>query len=72
MKENIPKLFYSISQDNPDLSSYVCLLKALEGKGMGKRMCEFYFNNLVDEDDYIASDRERLIEDMVRISKPLI
>jgi len=69
---DLSKLFYSISQDNTHLSSYVCLLKTLDGKGVKQKMCEFYFENLVDKADYNKEDKEELIKDLVRVSKPLI
>ena len=70
--EKLSDLFYSIQQDNPHLSSYGCLLKTIDGRGIGKKMCEFYFDSLVEKGDYSKSDRDALIEDMIRISKPLI
>jgi len=70
--ENLAPLFHSIRQDNPNLSSYVCLLRALENKNVGKKMCEFYFTNLVDKADYEKDSKEELIGHLVRVSKSLI
>ena len=67
--EDITSLFFSVQQDNPHWSSYVCLLEAIRGKGYGRKTCEFYFDDLVDRDDYSKRDREGLIQTMLDISQ---
>ncbi len=66
---SIASLFYSIQQDNLGLSSYGCLLKAVANQGLGRKNCEFYFDELVDKDDYTPSIREELISQLVETSK---
>lgn len=67
--EDITSLFYSIQQDNPHWSSYVCLLNAVKGKGLKRKSCESYFDALVDKDDYFKSDREDLIKTLIDVSQ---
>lgn len=72
MNEDIPRLFYSIQGDNPNLGAYCCLMKALENKNVGQRMARFYLRNLVPQDDYAPEMEDQLVDDLVRVSQTLL
>ena len=48
----IEERFNNFKRRYPNLSSYICFAKTIKRKNCGSKTIEFYFNKLVDKDDY--------------------
>lgn len=56
------KQFEEIKIKNPNLSSCMCFVKLVKDKKITTTSLRFYFNTLVDKDDYKGSNKEEIIK----------
>lgn len=66
--KSLERNFNNISAKNPYLSSYMCFAEAVEGRRFSKRIIAFWFNKLVDKDDYDKRDKKELLRQLYPIS----
>lgn len=64
---SIKASFLEVTDKNPDLSSFICFSKAIQGRKFTKRRISRSFNSLVKKDDYFDSKIE-LINHLVELS----
>lgn len=59
--KSIERRFNNIFKKNPYWSSYICFTEAIKGQDFGKQAMAYWFNKLVDKDDYDKSDKKALL-----------
>ena len=69
---SIQRRFSNIQKKNPNLSSYMQFAKAIKGENFSKDTIARWFKKLVDEEDYLQSDKRHLIKHLVSLSNTLV
>jgi len=69
--KSLERRFYNISQLNPVWSSYICFVEALKDQNFSKRIISYYFNRLVEKDDYDRTDKKRILSHLFSITTDL-
>lgn len=59
------KTFKNITEAYPNLSSYMCFVKLVKFGKIKKSTLRKYFNKFVETGDYLKSEKEALIKDLV-------
>ena len=59
--KSLERRFNNISTKNPYLSSYLCFVVAVRDQNFSKKIIAFWFNKLVEKDDYSKQDKKELI-----------
>ncbi|MDD5639280.1 MAG: hypothetical protein PHR47_00540 [Candidatus Pacebacteria bacterium] len=60
--KSLERRFQNIAKRNPNFSSYLCFAKAIEGQQFNKKTIRFWFQRLVDKDDYITKEKGSLLK----------
>jgi len=58
---NLTKRFDRISEENPNLSSFVCFCRAMGTQGYHTDFVLHAFETLVDKSDYRRAEKEEII-----------
>jgi len=67
---SIERRFIKISHKNPHLSSLACFKLAIEGQNFKKRTLYFWFNKLVEKEDYDQKEKRDILQDLVNPKPP--
>ncbi|MFA6159817.1 MAG: hypothetical protein WC678_01875 [Parcubacteria group bacterium] len=67
---SIERRFIKFSQKNPDASSLVNFISATKGQNFKKRALYFWFNKLVEKDDYSKKDKMMIIRGLENLKPP--
>lgn len=67
--KSLNRAFLIQSQQSPNHSSYICLLRAVRGKKLTRRSISSGFDRLVDPDDYDLRDRNSLVAHLYAASQ---
>ena len=59
--KSLERRFKLMEEKNPFHSTYVNFGRAIRGQGFSSKVIEFWFNKLVDKDDYAKSDKKTLL-----------
>ncbi len=59
---NIKSRFEEITKKYPDHSTFVCFGRAVKGQKFSQRFISHYFDELVDQEDYIRSEKKELLK----------
>lgn len=65
---SIQKRFSKISEENPNLSSFICFGRAVEGQRFTKYMIKHWFRILVEKEDYGPADKGTLLKHFYALS----
>ena len=60
--KSLERRFSNISQFNPVWSSYICFVEAVKDQNFSKRIVNYYFNKLVEKDDYAIAEKREIVE----------
>lgn len=63
---SIERRFQKIAHKNPHLSSLTCFSHAIEGQNFQKRTLYFWFNRLVEKEDYGQKEKRRILQELVK------
>jgi hypothetical protein len=58
---SIQMRFKRISEENPNLSSFICFGRAIWGQKFSQPMIKYWFNLLVEKDHYDPKDKIKLL-----------
>ena len=61
----------NIQEKNPCWSSYICFANAVTGQNFTRRSIQFWFNKLVDKNDYSQKDKKDIIIHLTKLNKPI-
>lgn len=67
--KSVQRRFISITESNPDLSSYLCFAKTVKHRNFGYQSIQHWFYQLVEKGDYRRADSITLIEQLCELSK---
>lgn len=67
---SLERRFKIISQKNPHLSSLICFEHATAGQGFQKRTLYFWFNRLVEKEDYDQKEKRRILQELAKPKPP--
>ena len=65
---SIKRRFDIETKQRPFHSSYICFAGAVKRQGFTRKTISYWFNNLVDKDDYQPSDFNSLVSHMCKLS----
>ena len=65
---SLERRFNNIQRLNPYWSSYICFAEAMKEQGFSKRIIQFYFNKLVEKDDYDKADKRQIVKHLISLS----
>ena len=68
--KSLQKRFNNATKRNPFHSSYQCFWLAIVNQKFSKKIILFWFNRLVEKDDYSKKVKNELISQLVLISNP--
>ena len=66
---SIKRRFEQVQKTEPGRSSYTSFAKAISKQGFTKRVLSYWFNKLVDKDDYQSAEKRSLVEHLCHLSK---
>ena len=58
--KSIQARFNKIQEENPNLSSYICFVRTVEGKNYSDERIRFWFNKLVEKQDHLGVPKNDL------------
>lgn len=62
---SVERRFKIIDKKHPDWSSFQCFEMAIAGQGFSKKNLYFWFNKLVEKDDYGKKEKRRHLNDLL-------
>ena len=65
---SLERRFNNLQKYNPCWSSYICFAEAVKGQNFSARIIRFYFNELVEKDDYDKKEKKEIIRHLVWLS----
>jgi len=54
----------------PNFSSYLCFAEVIKHHKYDKEKINYWFNKLVDTDDYARKEKKQIVEYLVKLSNP--
>ena len=66
--KSLERRFNNIARDNPFWSSHTCFAEAIRGQKFTKRVVIYYFNKLVEKDDYDRADKRKVAEYLLSLA----
>lgn len=69
--KSIERRFKGISSRHPFWSSYTCFAEAITGQNFSRESLRYWFNKLVDKNDYAQSDKKAIIAHLEHLNKPI-
>ncbi len=70
--KSLQRAFLNHSQQSPNHSSYICFRRAVAGKRLTRRSIGYWFDQLVDREDYARKDRNVLVSDLHSASQQVL
>lgn len=67
--KSIYRRFKLIYDKNPLWSSYICFAVAITKQQFGKKTIYYWFNRLVEKDDYQRSERKHHLAHLLNLTK---
>jgi hypothetical protein len=56
------------AEKNPNWSSYLCFAEVLKHHKYNRKQISYWFNKLVDPDDYAKSEKRQIIDFLVNLA----
>ena len=66
---SLERVFNKIKQENPLWSDYICFTEAVKARKFSRQTIAWYFNRLVDKDEYVKKDRKTLLKQLSELSQ---
>lgn len=67
---SIERRFRKISKKYPDRSTLSCFAEAVRGQNFTKRTIYFWFNRLVEKDDYSENEKRAIFRELENLEPP--
>lgn len=67
--KSIQRRFRIIRERNPSWSSFISFAEAIEWQGFSKKMIYYWFNRLVEKDDYERSEKRYHLAHLLNLTK---
>lgn len=67
--KSVKRKFQDVQKRHQFWSSYVCFAETVARSNYSKKAVYFWFNRLVDPDDYVASEKQSVLAHLVTLSK---
>jgi len=58
---SIERRYRKIAKKNPIWSSHTCFARAIAGQRFSREAIHFWFNKLVDKDDYAKKEKKQVL-----------
>ena len=68
--KSLERRFRARAINDHDHSSLNHFYGAVIGQGFSRKVIEYWFNRLVDKEDYAKSSKKELLADLKRVTKP--
>ena len=68
--KSLERRFKGVSARHPFWSTYVCFAETIQGQNFNRKSIQYWFNKLVEKDDYSQVDKKRLIANLESLNKP--
>jgi len=65
---SIERRFKKIEKKNSDYTTYLCFAEAVRGQRFRSKTIRFWFNRLVDKDDYDKRDKKLILTFLYHMS----
>ena len=65
---SLKRRFNKISKLNPKWSTYICFEEAVKKQNFSRRIIYYWFNKLVEQDDYDPTQKKKIIEQLISLS----
>lgn len=66
--KSLERRFNNISQLNPYWSSHTCFAEAIKDQNFSRKIISYYFNRLIERDDYDRADKKQILAHLFSIS----
>lgn len=66
--KSLERRFNNISRLNPKWSSYICFAEALKKQNFNRKTIYYWFNRLVEKNDYDKADKYELVKCLISLS----
>ncbi|NAS88299.1 hypothetical protein C4E24_00935 [ANME-1 cluster archaeon AG-394-G21] len=63
------RVFNKIKQENPLWSDYICFAATVKTRKFSRQTIAWYFNRLVDKDEYDQKDKKTLLKQLSELSQ---
>jgi len=67
--KSIERRYNKIIQKHTGWSSYICFAKTVTGQNFSRRAIHYWFNKLVDKQDYSKRDKVQLLKHLESLTK---
>lgn len=67
--KSVQARFNILQKENPNLSDYIVYAKTVRGQKYSPRIISQWFNKLIDKSEYMRSDKELLLNHLLRLSE---
>lgn len=67
---SIERRYNNISEKYPEWSSYSRFAEAIRGQKFAKRTIHFWFNQLVEKDDYDQNEKRKILRQLENLEPP--
>jgi len=65
---SIERRFKTKIQKYPNHSTYICFAEAVKNQGFDRRSIRYWFDRLIDKEDYQRSDANSLVKQLHELS----
>ena len=62
--------FDELLRKNPNYSSYLAFANAVKGRNYKRRIIQYWFNKLVNKEDYARNDKRDTMDFLIQLSNP--
>ena len=68
--KSLKRRFQKISDKNPMWSTYICFAETIKKQNFTRKSILYWFNKLVEKDDYDKKNKKELIDQLCELTKP--
>ncbi len=68
--KSLERRFKGIVARHPFWSTYISFAEAVKGQNFNRKSIQYWFNKLVEKDDYSLVDKKQLIANLEDLNKP--
>lgn len=69
--KSIERRFKGVLSRHPFWSTYICFAETVTGQNFNRKSLQYWFNKLVQKDDYSQRDKKCLIANLEDLNKPI-
>lgn len=67
--KSIRRKFELVKARHPYWSSYICFADTITKANLSKKAISYWFNKLVEKDDYLQSEKKGILDHLFNLSK---